>query len=248
MPLLDLATTVLWFGGPLMLSLLLFQGWRRRVWHVCPAFFVYMAVHIARFAILFATRRYDKVYFTAYWIGELIDVGLVVGILNCLYAQLFSGFEGLRALQNALFRWSAAVCILIAVIVAASVPGSDSSPLLQGLYAFDLCAAVLKAGLIIFVMVLSSALALRWNHYAFAVLVGMGVYNSIELATVAVRLHMGPTASVPYSLIKQAAYTCALLVWIGYFFGKERSGMAVASIPQNELAFWNQALLELIGR
>jgi uncharacterized membrane protein YhaH (DUF805 family) len=237
---------IIWLSGPLMEALLLMQAQRRRLWHLCPVFFAYTAFQIVKFGVLFSLRASSQAYFVAYWIGELVDVGLVVAVLYQLFSQLFSGYEALRRLQDALFRWSAAVCILVAVVAAASVPGSEASQLKQGLLAFALGAAVLKAGLIIFLMIVSSALALRWGHYAFAVLVGMGVYNSVDIVTTAVRLQVGAAAAVPYGLIKAGAYTCALLVWVWYFFSKEHSPERLRSIPQNDLVSWNEALMQLL--
>lgn len=237
---------IIWLSGPLMEALLLIQARRRRLWHLCPIFFAYTAFQIAKFVVLFGVRGSTMPYLVAYWIGELIDVGLVIAVLYQLFSQLFSGYEALRRLQDALFRWSAAVCILVAVVVAASVPGSEASQLKQGLLAFALGAAILKAGLIIFVMLISSALALRWGHYAFAVLVGMGLYNSVDIATTAVRLQVGSAAAVPYALIKTGAYTCALLVWVWYFFSQEHSPERLRSVPQNDLVSWNEALLQLL--
>ncbi|MBZ5628102.1 MAG: hypothetical protein LAO06_04465 [Acidobacteriia bacterium] len=151
-------------------------------------------------------------------------------------------------MQDALFRWATAVCVLIAVTVAASVPGAQSSRLLTGLLAFALGAAILKAGLIIFAMAMSSALALRWNHYAFGTLVGFALYNSVELAAAAARVNLGTVASGPYRLVSSAAYNCAVLVWVGYFFSKEKEPVLLKSVPENNVAAWNQALLELLTK
>jgi hypothetical protein len=244
----DKIALALWLSGPLLEGLLLIQARRRRLWQLCPAFFVYTGFQIAKFAVLIAVRNLPKAYFAAYWAGQLIDTALVVAVLYELFSQLFSGYQALRRLQDGLFRWSAAVCILIAVVLAAAVPGNDVSRVMAGLLAFALGAAILKAGLVMLVMIISSALALRWGHYAFAVLVGMGLYNSIDLATTAVRMQVGGAATVPYGLIKAAAYECALVVWVAFFYSRERSPERLRSIPKNDLVSWNEALLQLLIR
>lgn len=248
MTLIRFIALALWVIGSVMQILLLLQARRRTLWHACPAFFIYTAFQILKFAVLFDALRQPRLYFVVYWTGEIIDVFLVIAVLYELYSDLFREYEGLRVVQDALFRWSAAVCILVAVVVAASVPGANSTRLLAGLTAFALGAAILKAGLIIFAMAMSSALALRWSHYAFGALVGLALYNTVELAIVAVRLQMGMTASEPYRLIRSAAYTCALLVWVAYFFSKEREQFSLESVPENNLESWNQASLELLTK
>jgi hypothetical protein len=241
-------TLALWATCSVMLTLLLLRAHQRRLWRVCPAFFFYAGFQILKIVGLFASIHNVKWYFVAFWTGEIIDLFLVVAVLYGFYCELFRGYEGLRVLQDALFRWSAAVCVLIAVVTAATVHGADSDRLVAGLLAFALGAAILKAGLMMFAMIMSSALALRWGHYAFGALVGFALYNTVELASVAARLQTGLPVSGAYGLIRPAAYTCALLVWVGYFFSKEREQLPLASVPENNLASWNQALLEILTK
>lgn len=77
----------------------------------------------------------------------------------------------------------------------------------------------------------------------------MGLYNTVVLATVAARTQFGGIAAVPYGLIKVGAYNCAIVVWLVYFFGRETVRESVNSLPPaNNLASWNQALLELLPK
>jgi hypothetical protein len=241
-------TQILWVGGPLMEAAVLVQAQRRRLWDVCPMFWIYVASHIARFFVLYPLRAHMRAYFVAYWIAEVTDVFLIIAILYSLYSRLFGAYQALRAWQDWLFRWATAICVLMAVVVAASVPGRDFTQLMAGLVAFDLGAAVLKMGLITFALAISSALALRWNRYSFAILVGLGVYNSVVLAATAAYLHLGTFAARPYQLIKPAAYVCAILVWFVYLYGKESEQVPLTLVPENDLASWNEALLHLLNR
>jgi hypothetical protein len=179
-------------------------------------------------------------------LGELVDIPLVIAVLYQLYSRLLRGFEGLQRLQDLLFRWSAAICILVAATTAAATPGTDADRLMAAMVSLDIGAAVLKAGLIVFLILMSSALSLRWTRYAFGILVGMGLYNAVALASVAARAQFGDVAAVPYGLIKVGAYNCAIVVWLVYFFGRETVPQSVSSVPANNLSSWNQALMELL--
>jgi len=243
-----LITLILWLSPPAMQIILLAQAAHRKLWHTCPVFFYYLLFMVAKTAVLFSVHRSLKTYFVIYWIGDFFETVLVIAILYQLYSYLFRAYPGFRALQDALFRWSAAVSLLLSVVVAGTVRGSDYSRLMAGLLAFDLAAAVVKAGIILFAIILSSALALRWGHYAFGILVGLGLYTTVELASVAARLQMGPAASIPFRLIKPAAYVCAMLVWVVFFFGRERKAASSDVVPENSLGDWNQALLEMLTR
>ncbi|MGZ4817312.1 MAG: hypothetical protein ACXVZJ_01730 [Terriglobales bacterium] len=231
-----------------MLLILLVRVAYLKLWNACPIFFYYLTFVVAKTGVLLLAGHSRKAYFLVYWIGDFVEAVLVVAILYQLYSYLFRDYSGFGALQNALFRWSAAVSILASVIVAAKVHGSDSSRIMAGLLALSLAAAVVKAGLILFVIVLSSALALRWGHYAFGVLVGLGLYTTVEMASVAALLQYGPPASATFQLIKPGAYTCAVIVWVVFFLSKEQKDASANVLPENNLAAWNQALMEILTR
>lgn len=234
--------------APLALTLVFLQALRRRLLPDYSVFLAYTALQIAKGIFYPAVYGHPKIYFVGYWAGELIDIPLVIAVLYQLFSRLFKGYEVLQRLQDMLFRWSVAICFLVAVVTAAAAPGGDANRVMAALLALDLAAAVLKVGLIVFLLLMSSALCLRWTHYAFGILVGMGLYNSVTLATVAARSEFGTMAAIPYAMIKVAAYDCAIFVWLVYFLGREPAPYSATSVPTNDLASWNQALLELLTK
>ncbi len=239
---------VLNFAPPFAQAAILVQGFRRKLLRDYSFFFAYTALQISKVVFYSAIRGNAAAYFWGYWIGELIDIPLVIAVLYQLYSRLFEGFEALRRLQDLLFRWSAAVCILVAVASAAAAPEGDVRRIMAGVLAFDLAAAVLKLGLIVFLLLMSSSLALRWSHYAFGILVGMAMYNSVAVAAIAARSEFGSIAYVAYAMIKVAGYDCAVVAWLAYFLGRQPVQVPRYSVPSNDLASWNQALTELLTR
>lgn len=238
---------MLTIAPPVGQAALLLQAARRKLLREYSLFICYTGFQIAKGILYPIVRHHPKTYFVAYWVGELVDIPLVLAVLYELYSRLLRGFQGLQRLQDLLFRWSAATCVLMAVTTAAATPGTDTDRLVAAIVSLDLAASVLKAGLIVFLMLMSSALSLRWTRYAFGILVGMGLYNAVILASVAARAHFGGIADVPYGLIKVAAYNCAIVVWLVYFFGRETIRQPVKSFPPaNNLSSWNHALLELL--
>ena len=239
---------VLVAAAPVAQAVLLVQGVRRKLLRDYSVFLAYTTLQIAKGIVYPILYRHPKTYFVAYWLAELIDIPLVVAVLYQLYSRLLTGFEALQRLQDLLFRWSAAVCFLVAVIMAAAAPGTIANRINAGMMALDLAAAVLKTGLIVFLMLMSSALSLRWPRYAFGIVVGMGLYNSVALSAVTAWAQFGAVAAAPYALIKVGAYNCAIVVWLVYFFGREKVAHAYGRAPANDLALWNQALLNLLRK
>jgi hypothetical protein len=246
-PILFQALTI---AAPVSQAALFLQAARRKLLREYSLFVWYTGFQIAKGILYPIIRNHPKTYFVAYWLGELVDIPLVIAVLYQLYSRLLRGFQGLQRLQDLLFRWSAAICVLVAVTTAAATPGTDNDRLMAAVLSLDLSAAVLKAGLIVFLFLMSSALSLRWTRYAFGILVGMGLYNAVALVTVAARAQFGGFAAVPYyGLIKLGAYNCAIVIWLLYFFARETVGQSVKSLPPaNNLSSWNQALMELLTR
>ena len=240
--------SILTVGGFVCQTALFLQAARRKLLREYSAFMLYTILQIAKGIAYLLIRHDPKTYFVAYWLGELIDIPLVIAVLYQLYSQLFRGFEALRRMQDLLFRWSAAICVLVAVTTAAAAPGTDVDLLMAAVVALEIAAAVLKAGLIIFLMLMSSALSLRWARYAFGIVVGMGLYNSVALAAVTAWAQFGAVAAAPYVLIKLGAYNCAILVWMVYFFSRETIRQSAVLVPANDLASWNQALVEFLAK
>jgi hypothetical protein len=247
---ISILSEVLTLVPPIGQAALFLQAARRKLLREYSLFIWYTGFQIAKGILFPLLRQHPRTYFAAYWVGELIDIPLVIAVLYQLYSRLLQGFEGLQRLQDLLFRWSAAICILVAATTAAATPGTDADRLMAAVFSLDLAASVLKAGLIVFLILMSSALSLRWTSYAFGILVGMGLYNAVTLVAVAARAEYGGIAAVPYyGLIKLAAYNCAIVVWLVYFFGRERVRQTVRSLPAaNNLYSWNQSLMELLTK
>ena len=247
---LSILAGVLTLAPPVAQAALFLQAARRKLLREYSLFMWYTGLQIAKGGLYAIVDHHTKVYFVAYWLGELVDIPLVIAVLYQLYSRLLRGFEALQRLQDLLFRWSAAMTVLVAVTTAAATPGTDATDrLVAAVLSLDLAASVLKAGLIIFLILMSSALSLRWTPYAFGILAGMGLYNAVVLGTVAARAQFGGIAAVPYALIKVGAYNCAIVVWLVCFFGRVTVRESVNSLPPaNNLVSWNQALLELLPK
>src|SRR5262245_10614280 len=101
---------------------------RRRLHRTYAAFVGYFALDLILTASLFwiwyvvpHTRFTFKLYFDIYWSGELLKGILRFLVLSELYRQLFNEYEGLQRLTQAVFRWAAAVLLLVAAMVAGTM-------------------------------------------------------------------------------------------------------------------------------
>jgi len=70
----------------------------------------------------------------------------------------------------------------------------------------------------------------------------------MELATTALRTHLGPSFDGTYNTVLPLAYNCSVLVWLTYMLKPQTAQDTVRILPHNELEEWNRELRRLLLR
>ncbi len=98
----------------------------RKLHRTFPVFFAYIVFQILNFAILFPIFLYQDspvgptIYFYAYWIGAAISLAIGFKVIHEIFLDVFRPYHTLKDLGTVLFKWSALVMLLVAMVVAAS--------------------------------------------------------------------------------------------------------------------------------
>ncbi len=223
---------------------------RRKLYREYPLFLAYTASHVVRAAILFSIYRAgDKeAYRQAYLFMEGLDAVLSFAVVYELFAATFRAYEGIREMGRMLLKWATAILLVVAVVSAASSPGSDTVRFLAGLFALERSIAMVRGGLLFLLFLFHASLGLRWTTHAFGIALGFGLLSSIELVTFALRTHFGMGTTATLSLISSAAYSCAILVWLAAMLRPATEGPPLATTERWDVAGWNRTLLELLQR
>lgn len=241
---------VLWIAPAALQVLIVSAMLKRRLVREFPIFFAYTTFHVVRAIALFLLRHqlasWD--YFYSYWTAQAASSVLGFAVIYEIFSHVFRSHEALRTLGFMLFRWVAAVLLLVAVVAAASAPGSDTNQLMAGVVILERSVRVVQCGLLFFLFLFSSSFGLSWRHYVFGIALGFGLFASVELVAVTMRAHFGSVADATWSLVNSAAYNCTVLIWVGYLLGPQPAQRAVQMPPKAEIDEWNQALLQLIRR
>ena len=240
----------IWLGGAGLLAVVGGVMLWRKAYRNFPLFFVYILSQLLRFVILFsAYRAGDRVlYREAFLRLEVVDAVLSFAVIYELFARTFRAYEGIRELGWMLLRWASAVLVVIALLVAFSQAGGDKDPFLEGLFALEMGINVVKGGLLFLLFVLHAGLGLQWGRQAFGIALGFGLLTSIALASVTLRYHYGKELNVALSLIKSAAYDCAIMVWLGALIRPDALRSAAPRPQKWDIEAWNRTLLELLER
>src|SRR2546422_8954514 len=240
----------LWIVLPLLQSAIAHRMWIRRLYREYPLFFAYTISHLVRFAILFYSYHLGMrdLYRDAYLSLEMVNAVLKFGVICELFFRVFQPYEGIRGLGSTLLRWASVILILVAVVIAASSPGSDSDKFLAGFYAMERSVEIVQGGLLFLLFLLSSFLGLQWRRHTLGIALGFGVLSSVHLATFTLRAQLGMASQDILSLISNAGYDCAVLVWLGTLYVRKPVHQFSQHIPHWDGESWNQALGGLLRR
>jgi hypothetical protein len=218
---------------------------KRKLHRQFPVFFIYILSQIVLFAILFplyisGPEHYDT-YFYVYWVSAAISLAIGFKVIHEIVLAVFRPFHALKDLATILFKWAALVMLLVALLVAASSPATNS-PLTQAVVTAQRCVRVVQCGLILFLLVFSRYLGISWKQHSLGIALGFGGYATVELAAFALCAG-GQIHPNVVGMLQSSAYTLALLTWIGYAILKapEREDSARLLTSQR----WEQGLTDV---
>jgi hypothetical protein len=245
------AQSLPWLGIIILLAGVLIAMIARKLSRIYAAFMTYLAVVLlfeaAAFWLMYIysgprTRGLTMAYWIIFWVGEILKGIACVLVLSDLYYQLFRDYEGLRRFSKALFRWVAALLLLVSSLIAATTH-ANIDWLTRLVLVIDATASIFVCGFLIFLFALSSYFTLGWRHYAIGIAIGLAIQTPLLLATQLIQLQFGYTAVPTISVLIKAAYVVTLLIWMGYLALPQPRLATAAAPPHHTLDHWNQTLL-----
>jgi hypothetical protein len=234
---------VLWISHPVLELLLAAALLWRKLYRRFPVFFSFVIFQLIHFAVLFPIHQYGSynLYFYSFWIAY--TVGLIFGflVIHEIFVDVFRPYHTLRDLGTVLFKWAALVMMIVALVVAASSP-SGQSPILMALLTMQRCVRVIQSGLVLFLMIFSSYLAVSWKQPSFGIALGLGMLAGTQLAGNAL-YSGGEISGAAFVFANMSLYCCTVVVWLAYAANK-------TALPQNSAPAlvsqrWEQSLSDL---
>ena len=98
----------------------------------------------------------------------------------------------------------------------------------------------MQIGLVLLLLLLSRVIKSVLRQQVFGIVLGFGLYATIELSLVSVLQRVGPSYISPISLVKSLAYSGVILLWIIYV----RKGVLVSKPAEfsPQASNWNLAM------
>ncbi len=237
------ATYALWCSHPILQGAVVVAMLQRKLRQRFPVFFAYLISEMVMFAVSFPIylRGSYTAFFYAHWI--LAVVSLVIGffVIQEIFNDILRPFHALRDLGSMIFAWAGFVMLLVAAVVSAASPASQS-PIVEAVLTLQRCVRVIQCGLILFLLIFAKYVGVSRKQQTFGIMLGFGGYAFIELSLVALFMS-GRISESAISLINMTAYNLAIIVWFGYCIQKApaRDMTSPMLMPQR----WDQSLNDI---
>jgi hypothetical protein len=241
---------VLWAALPILQGVIAYRMVSQKVHRAYPLFFAYTIEQILRFMVLFylfhlGTREQ---YRSAYFGLEGIETPLQFSVICELFVHVFRPYPGIRQFASVVLRWATAALLLIAVFVAAWHTGNQFDKLLAGFFVLARSLYLVQGGLLFLLLIMASALGMSWEQPGLGIALGFGIFTAVDLAAFTLRVELGKGSHAVLSLISNAGFDCAGLVWLIALYTRKPVHKFQHQVPGWDVESWNRALLNLLRR
>lgn len=140
-----------------------------------------IAILFHRHALSLSVAQAYTLYFYSYWTSAVLQLVLKLLVIYAVYRVAMKPLDGLRRIGNIIFRWVAAVSIVLSTVVALG-------PHTKGTIWFDTLMSqaqqgecVLTVCLLVFVCFAARPLGLNFRSRAFGVALALGIESTASL-------------------------------------------------------------------
>ena len=242
-------TVALWIAPIVIQSTIVIVMLHRKLVEVFPVFFTYSVLVPAREILLLFVRNHLDLYSRIYWFSEAIVVALSLGVIYEVIWHLIRPYSFLRRFAFGFFWIVAAVALALGLIMFLSSSRSiQPDPLLEIIIMGERSVRFLQVCWLIVLVLLMSRLGLTWQHYAVGIATGFGVFSASDLTLLEIRAHLHLITYETFALLNSTAYNVAVTIWALYFVASRPRKVIVESLPDTEIARWNEVLSEYLKK
>ena len=236
-------------------SFILIVMLKRKLRPEFPLFFQYTLINSFALcaAIILRASPVQQPWFPyADWVVSLISLFFAFGVLYEVFINTLKPFSSLMDLGRMLFRWTAIVVFLAAVITVfatLSIFTADKRPVsLSSFEAFRLLVdhsfRLMQCGLLVLLLLFEKRLGLSWRSRGTAIALGLGSSAVVALAASFLRGFIDSAAfRYDQDLLNSVFYAVVTVLWAFSLIRPESHVSNVLQSPHRVVAQrWNEAL------
>lgn len=244
---LTVVERVLWCCGILLQVWILWRMHSRGLNRNFRCFFLYIAFVLAKDLLLVLIYFFlHPAYIAAYWIGEAATIALSLMVLEEVVRNALRPFEGLRRIGMVVFAL-AVLLALGAAIASSMAPSHDTDGLTAAILVTQRGVRMMQVVLLLSLIAFSSVLRISWFDQGFGIMVGFGVFISLELSIVTIRASAGEALEPLSRVMAPLSFLGAQVVW-AYYATRSVPVIVASSAPSETAASWKQALQGFLQR
>jgi hypothetical protein len=207
----------LWVAGVGCISAILYMMVKRGLRKEFPLFFSYALFQGVQSVVLLVLKPLNYgAYFYAYWTTAILAVFVEFVVIHEIFTHVFRPYEALRRIAMVLFRWSALVLVMVAVVTASGNGLSSWSRMMGTILALERSIRVMQVGLVLFLFLFSQQVGLTQRHRIFGISLGFGITAAVELTVATMASNMGGGAHMGLALLSSGTFVTAACVWAYY--------------------------------
>src|SRR6202166_1523379 len=248
----------LWLAPNVLQAALAVLLWYRGLQRQFPVFVGYLIFGAIEQFTLYgmdvAPSVSAEAYWSASWVGLIVEAMLIVAVIGELSFQLLQGRPAIARIGSRLISGAGAVFVWLAVLAAAFSRVFHRPPplishadlLMFRAYVIMQSSYLIDFGLVLALFLFASHFGLRWNHRGFGIALGFGIVWCEHLATWAL-IASGTLLDKRLDFLNMATYHACVLMWFYFLLVPEKSATTSAvSLPENNLDIWNRELERLL--
>jgi hypothetical protein len=243
------AVYAFWLVLPPLQAALAYRLWGRKFYRQYPVFFAYTLEQLIRFATLFYLyqKNLEYAYDQSFAALQTIEAALQIGIICELFSDVLQPYKGVRRFGPPILRGASIFFLFLAILAAVFSSKPDSYVFLSRLFLMARSVEIVQGGLLLILLLTSLVLALQWKPQTLGIAVGFGLFTMVNLITYSIHSRLGIPANNILSLVSNAAYDVAVVLWIRTFFTEVKSAPPPESSNWDPTS-WNESLTEVLRR
>jgi hypothetical protein len=241
---------------PLVLqSFILVMMLKRKLRSEFPFFFQYTLINsfVLCAAIIFRAFPVQQAWFPyADWAVSLVSMIFAFGVLYEVFINTLKPYSALMDLGRMLFRWTAVVVGVAAVItVFATLSIFVADKRVASLGSFeavrslvDHSVRLMQCGLLVLLLLFEKRLGLSWRSRGMAIALGLGAAAAVALAVSFLKGFVGSNFKYDSDLLNGGFYVAVTVFWLVCLMRPEAHVSNVLQSPSRVIAQrWNDALV-----
>jgi hypothetical protein len=181
-----------------------------------------------------------QTYFYVYWISYALEAGLGLAIVYSVYRLAMAPLKGLQALGMLMFRWAAAIAVVVALGMAFGPRVTGIKFLVAAVSQLQQTQSILTLCMLLFVTFAIRPMGLSYRSKIFGVSLGLGVFAATDLICSGwlAASHIMMTSTL--SLVTGLGVLLAICIWIAYFALPEPKRRIIVLPTTSPFLRWNQ--------